>query len=132
MATETKKEEPEMEYRMMGGTGLKVSTLSFGFWATYGVKEGVDRCVNVMRICRKAGINLFDNAEAYGKEYGDAEIIMGKSLKKLQEEDAQLWRRSDIVLTTKLFWGGKGMQSPFFLMLIVYPINIHFQTAILK
>ena len=41
MAAETKKEEPEMEYRMMGGTGLKVSTLSFGFWATYGVKEGM-------------------------------------------------------------------------------------------
>ena len=111
MATETKKEEPEMEYRMMGGTGLKVSTLSFGFWATYGVKEGVDRCVSVMRICRKAGINLFDNAEAYGKEYGDAEIIMGKALKKLQEEDAQLWRRSDIVVTTKLFWGGKGQNE---------------------
>merc|ERR1719237_335837 len=68
-----------MEYRLLGNTGLKVSTLSFGFWATYGVKEGVDRCVSVMRICRAAGINFFDNAEAYGKENGDAETIMGQA-----------------------------------------------------
>jgi len=98
----------EMEYRMLGGTGLQVSALSFGFWATYGVKEGVDRCVNVMRICRNKGINLFDNAEAYGKEHGDAEKIMGEALKILHKEDPLLWRRSDIVVTTKLFWGGKN------------------------
>jgi len=107
---EQKKEDAgiDMEYRMLGGTGLMVSTLSFGFWATYGVKEGVDRCVSVMRICRNAGINFFDNAEAYGKENGDAETIMGQAIKKLEAEDAKLWRRSDICVTTKLFWGGKG------------------------
>ena len=30
-----------MPYRMLGNTGLQVSVLSFGFWATYGVKEGL-------------------------------------------------------------------------------------------
>ena len=108
---EEQKDAIDMEYRMLGGTGLKVSALSFGFWATYGVKEGVDRCVSVMRICRKAGINLFDNAEAYGKEIGDAEAIMGIAYKKLQEEDAKLWRRSDVCFTTKLFWGGSGQNE---------------------
>ena len=98
-----------MEYRMLGGTGLKVSTLSFGFWATFGVKEGVDRAVSIMRICRKAGINLFDNAEVYGK--GDAETIMGIALKKLHAEDPKLWRRSDLCITTKLFWGPGGGQN---------------------
>ena len=28
-----------MYYRMMGATGLQVSVLSYGFWATYGVKQ---------------------------------------------------------------------------------------------
>jgi aryl-alcohol dehydrogenase-like predicted oxidoreductase len=28
-----------MYYRMMGNTGLQVSVLSYGFWATYGVKD---------------------------------------------------------------------------------------------
>jgi len=110
MAEQKKEEDPavDMEYRMLGGTGLMVSTLSFGFWATYGVKEGVDRCVSVMRICRAAGINFFDNAEAYGKENGDAETIMGEAIQVLRKEDEKLWRRSDICVTTKLFWGGKG------------------------
>eukprot|EP01083_Nonionella_stella_P245949 854448_1 len=106
--TESKTPDNQMEYRMLGNTGLKVSTLSFGFWATYGVKEGVDRCVSVLRICRKAGINLFDNAEAYGKENGDAEIIMGQALKILSKEDPKLWRRSELVITTKIFWGPGG------------------------
>jgi len=30
-----------MYYRMMGSTGLQVSVLSYGFWATFGVKEGL-------------------------------------------------------------------------------------------
>lgn len=111
MAEQKKDEGIDMEYRMLGGTGLKVSTLSFGFWATYGVKEGVDRCIKVMRICRNAGINFFDNAEAYGKENGDAETIMGQAIVALQKEDAKLWRRSDICVTTKLFWGGAGQNE---------------------
>ena len=28
-----------MYYRMMGNTGIQVSVLSYGFWATYGVKD---------------------------------------------------------------------------------------------
>eukprot|EP00485_Elphidium_margaritaceum_P012894 CAMPEP_0202707850 /NCGR_PEP_ID=MMETSP1385-20130828/20121_1 /ASSEMBLY_ACC=CAM_ASM_000861 /TAXON_ID=933848 /ORGANISM="Elphidium margaritaceum" /LENGTH=359 /DNA_ID=CAMNT_0049366655 /DNA_START=112 /DNA_END=1191 /DNA_ORIENTATION=+ len=110
MAAE-QKEERKMEYRMLGGTGLKVSTLGFGFWATYGVKEGVDRCVAVLRICRKGGINFFDNAEAYGAKNGDAEEIMGAAIKKLQVEDPESWRRSELVITTKIFWGGGGQNE---------------------
>ena len=53
-----KKEDDDVEYRLLGNTGLKILTLLFGFRATYGVKEGVDRCASVLRICRKAGINV--------------------------------------------------------------------------
>jgi len=34
---------------MLGGTGLKVSVLSFGFWATFGVKEGLERAISVLK-----------------------------------------------------------------------------------
>jgi len=111
MASDNKQTETEMEYRLLGGTGLKISTLSFGFWATFGVKEGVERCVSVMRICRNAGVNFFDNAEAYGTKCGDAEIIMGQSLQILKKEDAIKWRRSDIVISTKIFFGGSGQNE---------------------
>lgn len=64
-----------------------------------------------MQVCRKAGINLFDNAEAYGTENGDAEIIMGEAYERLLKEDATLWRRTDVCFTTKLFWCGKGQNE---------------------
>jgi aryl-alcohol dehydrogenase-like predicted oxidoreductase len=31
-----------MAYRMLGNTGLQVSVLSFGFWATYGTKDDLN------------------------------------------------------------------------------------------
>ena len=30
-----------MYYRMLGNTGLQTSVLSYGFWATFGVKDGL-------------------------------------------------------------------------------------------
>jgi voltage-dependent potassium channel beta subunit len=47
-----------------------------------------------------AGVNFFDNAEAYGN--GQAEISMGKALRRAG------WRRESIVVSTKIFWGGDG------------------------
>ena len=101
----------DMEYRLLGNTGLKVSSLSFGFFATIGVNEGLDRCLNIMRICRNNGINLFDNAEVYGKNRGDSEIIMGQAMDKLKSEDPYLWRRSDLIISSKVFWGGDGQNE---------------------
>jgi len=107
----------KMPYRLLGNTGLAVSVLSYGTWATYGAKddlmgeEGVDVCKTCFRIARDAGVNLFDNAETYGVPVGAAEEIMGSAIKELQAEDPVLWRRSDLVLTTKIFWGGDGVNE---------------------
>ena len=107
----------KMPYRLLGNTGLAVSVLSYGTWATYGAKDelmgkqGVDVCKQCFRIARNAGVNLFDNAETYGVPVGAAEEIMGSALKELQAEDPELWRRSDLVLTTKIFWGGDGVNE---------------------
>lgn len=106
-----------MYYRMLGNTGLQVSVLSYGFWATFGAKDdltdqqGIDVAKSCLRVARDAGINLFDNAEAYGNPNGEAERIMGVALKQLQEEDPAKWRRSDLVITTKIFWGGDGVNE---------------------
>ena len=107
----------QMRYRMMGNTGIQVSVLSYGFWATYGVKEklsgddGIEMATELLRKCRLAGINCFDHAEAYGLPNGEAERIFGIALKKLQNEDSNLWRRSELVITTKVFWGGEGVNE---------------------
>jgi aryl-alcohol dehydrogenase-like predicted oxidoreductase len=53
-----------------------------------------------MATAREAGVNFFDNAEAYANV--NAEIVMGRAIHKLG------WRRDDVVLSTKIFWGGEG------------------------
>ncbi len=106
-----------MYYRMLGGTGLQVSVLSYGFWATFGVKqglteeEGVAAAKRCLAVAREAGVNLFDNAETYGNPPGEAERIMGEAIAQLMAEDPENWRRSDILITTKIFWAGSGVNE---------------------
>lgn len=89
-----------MKYRHLGKAGIKLSALSLGAWVTYGGQVGEDIAEKCMRVAYDAGVNFFDNAEAYAG--GNAEIVMGNVIKKLA------WRREDLVISTKIFWGGKG------------------------
>lgn len=89
-----------MEYRFLGRSGLKVSALSLGAWVTYGEQVGEDLAYDCMTAAYEAGVNFFDNAEAYAD--GQAEIVMGNVIKKTG------WKRSDLVISTKIFWGGDG------------------------
>lgn len=117
MAAAVKKVCDKMYYRMLGNTGLQVSVLSFGFWATFGVKDdlqkrqGINKAKDILRVARTNGVNLFDNAETYGNPQGEAERIMGEAIEELRAEDPKLWRRSDLIITTKLFWGGDGVNE---------------------
>lgn len=89
-----------MEYRFLGKSGLKVSALSFGSWVTFGEQVDTELAYNQMKVAYDAGVNFFDNAEGY--EFGKSETIMGKVIKKAE------WKRSDLVLSTKIFWAGQG------------------------
>jgi len=89
-----------MEYRHLGKAGVKVSELSLGAWVTYGNQFGVEEAKAIMAAAYDAGVNFFDNAEAYAS--GQAETIMGEALKDLG------WARKDYLVSTKIFWGGKG------------------------
>jgi voltage-dependent potassium channel beta subunit len=89
-----------MEYRYLGKSGLQVSALSLGAWVTYGGQVGEEIAYQCMETAIKAGVNFFDNAEAYAD--GEAETVMGKVIKKAG------WKRSDLVISTKIFWGGRG------------------------
>jgi len=89
-----------MEYRHLGSSGLQVSALSFGSWVTFGLQMDEDVAYECMRAAYDAGVNFFDNAEVYAD--GEAETIMGRVLRKAG------WKRSDLVISTKIFWGGKG------------------------
>mgnify|MGYP000508475019 FL=1 len=89
-----------MEYRFLGKTGLKLSALSYGSWVTFGDQVNEEIAYACMKEAYEAGVNFFDNAEVYSK--GKAEIMMGNIIKKAG------WKRTDLVISTKIFWGGEG------------------------
>ena len=86
-----------MKYRHLGKAGIQVSELSFGSWVTFHTQVGVADTVEMMAAAYDAGVNFFDNAEAYAN--GKSEEIMGEALKRLG------WRRGSYLVSTKLFWG---------------------------
>ena len=89
-----------MEYRRLGKSGLKVSALSFGSWVTFGNQMMVDEAEACMTAAYDAGVNFFDNAEAYAA--GKSEIVMGKVLARTQ------WPRDSYIVSSKVFWGSGG------------------------
>uniref|UniRef100_A0A3B1IHF6 Potassium voltage-gated channel subfamily A regulatory beta subunit 1 n=1 Tax=Astyanax mexicanus TaxID=7994 RepID=A0A3B1IHF6_ASTMX len=89
-----------MKYRNLGKSGLRVSCLGLGTWVTFGGQISDEVAEQLMTIAYESGVNLFDTAEVYAA--GKAEIILGNIIKK------KCWRRSSLVITTKLYWGGKA------------------------
>jgi aryl-alcohol dehydrogenase-like predicted oxidoreductase len=76
-----------MEYRLLGGSGLKVSALAFGtgtfggateFFKEWGSTQ-VDEARRLIDVCFEAGVNLFDTADIYSD--GRSEEVLGKALK---------------------------------------------------
>jgi len=92
-----------MEYRFLGGSGLKISALSFGSWVTFGDQIDEAAAAACMKAAYESGVNFFDTAEVYAG--GQAESMMGAIIKKAG------WKRSDLVVSTKIFWGGRGPNS---------------------
>jgi aryl-alcohol dehydrogenase (NADP+) len=80
-----------MQYRNLGGTGIKVTPYALGalmFATQVGNPDRADS-VRIIRRALDAGINLVDTADAYG----DSEEVVGRALQG---------RRDDVVLTTKV------------------------------
>lgn len=81
-----------MEYRELGRTGWKISTISFGAWAVGGAWGQVDDRESQAALNRAVdlGVNFFDTADVYGD--GRSERL----LCQLKQE-----RREEIIIATK-------------------------------
>ena len=86
-----------MEFRHLGRSGLKVSELSLGSWVTYHNQVDAASATEMLAAAMDAGINFFDNAEAYAG--GRSEVVMGEAFRALK------WPRLNFVVSTKFFWG---------------------------
>ncbi len=90
-----------MEYRLLGGSGLKVSALSLGTGTFGGATEffkawgdtDVAGARRLLDICLEAGVNLFDTANGYSD--GKSEEVLGKALEG---------KRDRALISTKAFF----------------------------
>jgi aryl-alcohol dehydrogenase-like predicted oxidoreductase len=87
-----------MEYRQLGRSGLRVSTVTLGTmgfggtgWASPVGRIDVDGARRQIDMCRDAGVNLFDTADVYSA--GLSEEILGEALGK---------DRDDVLVATKV------------------------------
>lgn len=83
-------------YRRCGRSGLKLSSLSLGFWHNFGTNDDYE---NMKQMCFAAfdhGITHFDLANNYGPVPGSAESNLGRILR--EEMSAY---RDELIISTK-------------------------------
>lgn len=91
-----------MQYRDLGKTGIRVSTIGFGAWAIGGASEASgtplgwgrtsdDESLAAIRRARDLGVNFFDTSDSYG--FGRSESLLGIVLSR---------HRREVVIATKV------------------------------
>ena len=88
-----------MNYKNLGNTDLKVSTICLGTM-TYGEQNTQNEAFEQMDFALEQGVNFWDTAELYAvpprkETYGDTEEIIGNWFKKTK-------KRSEVILATKV------------------------------
>jgi aryl-alcohol dehydrogenase-like predicted oxidoreductase len=87
-----------LEFRQLGGSGLRVPVVSFGtatfggstdFYRAWGIVD-VAEATRLVDICMEAGVTFFDTANSYS--FGRAEEILGAAIRG---------RRNELLLSTK-------------------------------
>jgi voltage-dependent potassium channel beta subunit len=93
-----------MQYRRLGSSGLQLSALSFGAWATVGGRVARTEARNLVAAAWDHGINFFDNAETYAN--GVAERMMGDVIADLRLP------RDGFAVSSKVFFGAVDEPRP--------------------
>ncbi len=81
-----------MEYKFLGNTGIKVSTLCFGTMS-FGGDADEETSAAMFRRCREVGINFFDCANVY--QGGCSEEILGQLIADCRDE---------VIITSKVYF----------------------------
>ena len=82
-----------MNYRQMGRTGLRISSVSIGGWLTFGARVDAAGTAEILRTAVDAGVNFIDLADVYAQ--GACEDAVGACLGD--------FRREDLVVSSKVF-----------------------------
>src|SRR5947207_1019675 len=66
----------DMNYRLLGNSGLKVSEICLGAWVNFGQRIDDPQTFAVLDAAIEEGIDFFDTADVYAA--GKAEAVMGR------------------------------------------------------
>ena len=83
-----------MQYRRIGKSGIRVSSVSIGGWLTFGGSIDDAATSGILSAARDAGVNFVDLADVYAR--GAAEEAAGRALADVP--------RHELVLSSKVFW----------------------------
>lgn len=84
--------EESMEYKFLGKTGIKISSLCMGTM-TFGGEADEKASAEIFHYCREQGINIFDCADLY--QGGRSEEILGNLIQDCRDE---------VIVTTKVYF----------------------------
>lgn len=97
----------DMDYRLVGHSGLRLPAISLGLWHNFGDDKPLATQRAIVRRAFDRGVTHFDLANNYGPPEGSAEINFGR----IFAEDLAR-HREEIVISTKAGWNmGAGPYS---------------------
>lgn len=81
-----------MQYRKLGNSGMYVSAIALGNWATHGETVDQDVATACVRKALDLGVTTFDTADAYANT--KAETMLGEALKGVRREGIEIMTKA--------------------------------------
>jgi aryl-alcohol dehydrogenase-like predicted oxidoreductase len=133
-----------MEYRELGRTGWKVSTISFGCWAIGGSWGKVEDAESLAALHRavELGVNFFDTADVYGngrserllaklrREHGETIHIATKAGRRLNPHTPEGYNRKNLTAFVERSISNLDTEALDLLQLHCPPVQVYYMPEV--
>jgi aryl-alcohol dehydrogenase-like predicted oxidoreductase len=133
-----------MEYRALGRTGFRVSTVSFGAWAVGGTWGQVEDSESLAALHRAVdlGVNFFDTADVYGdgrserllaslrRDRKDEIFIATKAGRRLSPHVASGYNGANLAAFVERSLGNLGVEALDLLQLHCPPTDVYYRPEV--
>jgi aryl-alcohol dehydrogenase-like predicted oxidoreductase len=133
-----------MQYRELGRTGFRVSTVSFGTWAIGGTWGDVDDADSIAALHRALdlGVNFFDTADVYGdgrserllrrlrSERKEPFFVATKAGRRANPHVAAAYNRENLTRWVERSLGNLGVEALDLVQLHCPPIDVYYQPEV--
>jgi aryl-alcohol dehydrogenase-like predicted oxidoreductase len=133
-----------MQYRLLGRTPWKVSTISFGAWAIGGTWGSVDDRDSLAALHRAVdlGVNFFDTADVYGdgrserllrrlrQERGEEIVIATKAGRRLEPHTAPGYNRQNLTAFVERSLENLGVEALDLVQLHCPPTEVYYMPEV--